>query len=133
MEQDLKHFQANYTEQRNAKQAAERRKRGNWQAMDLGELLEVESKSPDSKPTWVEATGQPLRSSDFLDSQFMKVRRGKRAHRVRPFGAVLLFFACMAGVCREYVLFVFPFVAAAAHTYQKNLLVRLLFKTYYYN
>ena len=34
----------------------------------------VESKSPDSKPTWVESTGQPLRSSDFMDTQFMKVR-----------------------------------------------------------
>eukprot|EP00946_MAST-07B_sp_MAST-7B-sp1_P003732 g3732.t1 len=72
MEEDLKHFQANYTEQRNAKQAAERRKRGNWQVMDIGELLEVESKSPDSKPTYVEATGQPLRGSDFVDSQFLK-------------------------------------------------------------
>ena len=60
--------------QHRAKQAAERQKRGNWQSMELSGLLEVESKSPDSKPTWVESTGQPLRSSDFMDTQFMKVR-----------------------------------------------------------
>ena len=74
MEEDLKHFQSNYAEQKSAKQAAERSKRGNWQGMELGELLEVQSNAPDSKPTRVEATGKPLSSSDFLDTQFMKVR-----------------------------------------------------------
>jgi hypothetical protein len=73
MEEDLKHFQQNYQEKRNLKSAADRMGKGNLLVKDLSSILQVESKQERTTGTKVISTGQPLKSEDFLDSQFMKV------------------------------------------------------------
>ena len=73
MEDDLKHFQQNYQEKRNLKSAADRMGKGNLLVKDLSNVLQVESKQDHTPGTPVMSTGQPLKSGDFLDTQFMKV------------------------------------------------------------
>ncbi len=74
MEDDLKHFQQNYLEKRNLKSAADRMGKGNLLVKDLSNVLQVESEQERAAGTTIVSTGQPLRSTDFLDTQFMKVR-----------------------------------------------------------
>ncbi len=72
MEDDLKHFQQNYQEKRTLKATADRSGRGNLLVKDLSSVLEVESKQERTKGTTIVSSGQPLRCSDFLNTQFMK-------------------------------------------------------------
>ena len=78
MEDELRHFQQNYAEKRNAKLNLERRTRGNLLNADIDTLLAVRTRAGEHgvdipiEGTIAEERGTPLTPHDFVDTQFLQ-------------------------------------------------------------